>query len=420
MDEQARRSAAPAKAPPAISRFYLHMPTGAAETHCRILASHRDALLFSMYEAFADEPRFYDQELFVYIGGTPSLTLLPPCCTGSIMEEEEAYYASDNSSFTSDGVASWLASDDDDDACYDDDQQQPQEETGPLTGITQFELQAVGIYRHDDNYVVAYLCVSRCITPGSQAKDLEAQMRLYYSSDSRWELHALPISHHHHNARTYISDLTRWSCTKVITFGTYLCWIDYNCGILFWDVSAEVLQVTFLKLPVDAHLFPEACMDMYRNICVVQDQGNNKKMKFIDVRPYHGYYFRPPPNSSHFELNIWTLAIDGDDGNNNMMMSWVHELVIRDHDLVPSPHHGPLMFPVMSTEEPHIAYFMVRPYGYFVNKTWIVPLDLNGRSAKDAFLYLKGEEDLLGDDADTTRTNDHCFEPFLTCDVNLF
>ncbi|OEL33537.1 hypothetical protein BAE44_0005443 [Dichanthelium oligosanthes] len=79
------------------------MPAGAADHHCRILGSHLDALLFSMYVPLPDPmydrcrlspegerpPRFFKQELFVYIAGSmPSFTPLPPC-TGSPEEVDE-------------------------------------------------------------------------------------------------------------------------------------------------------------------------------------------------------------------------------------------------------------------------------------------------------------------------------------------
>jgi hypothetical protein len=83
---------------------------------------------------------------------------------------------------------------------------------------------------------------------------------------------------------------------RVVACGTYLCRVDYNCDIQFCEVfkKEHSRRMTYLILPVVAHCFRKACMDMYRNICVVEDE-DIIKLKFVDVTSSHSYIFRPPP-----------------------------------------------------------------------------------------------------------------------------
>ncbi|TVU13914.1 hypothetical protein EJB05_37351, partial [Eragrostis curvula] len=104
---------------------------------------------------------------------------------------------------------------------------------------------------------------SRQITVGSEAQDVEAQMCLYYSLKSEWELRALPI----YCEEEDIGELLRWSIKRVVAFGTYLCWIDYKSGMLFCEVFREHLRFSYVKLPVSSSPL-SACLDMYQNVCV--------------------------------------------------------------------------------------------------------------------------------------------------------
>ncbi|CAL5065762.1 unnamed protein product [Urochloa decumbens] len=383
-------------APPAISRFYLHVQGGnnlsdPRHSSCRILASHRNAVLFCIYvplpvpveylsnpdgEPF---PRFFKQDLFVYVAGNrPSLQLLPPCP----MPQE-------------DQVAS-------------------QEFYDPLADIVQFWDAESLCVLHDEekNYVVGYLCVSREITAGSGAQEVEAQLCLYYSYDSSWEMHALPIF----CQREDMDALFSWSTTTALAFGTYLCWVDYQCGILFCDMSQEDLSVSYLPLPVYNHLAPDVCMEKYRSISIVQDEGV-PKMMFVDVRPSHGYVNRPRPDG--FEITFWTLAVE--DGN----MYWKDEYVLQGSELcidklVPTPH-GPLMLPVVSMEDPHVAYFMICELGCDAKKAWVVPVDLVSKSLMYLLPYDNGEVGLSDDDADMPRKNRRQnFAPFLPSEITKF
>jgi hypothetical protein len=188
---------------------------------------------------------------------------------------------------------------------------------------------------------VGYLCLSREVSIGSGAKEIEAQLYLYYSYDSDWEMHALPIFCQPKDMGALFS----WSTTTALAFGTYLCWIDYQCGILFCDMSQECLWVTYRPLPIPDHLAPNVCMKKYRSISIVQDEGL-LVMNFVDMKPSHGYVHRLRPDG--FEINFWTLVVEPGS------MDWKHELVLRDNELciskiVPNPQ-GPLMLPVVSMQ----------------------------------------------------------------------
>nr|TKW31749.1 hypothetical protein SEVIR_2G126300v2 [Setaria viridis] len=75
-------------APPAISRFYLHVQGGnlsePCHSSCRILASHKNAVLFCIYVALPVPVEYLPNPegplIFVYIAGDrPSLKLILPC-----------------------------------------------------------------------------------------------------------------------------------------------------------------------------------------------------------------------------------------------------------------------------------------------------------------------------------------------------
>lgn len=90
-------------------------------------------------------------------------------------------------------------------------------------------------------------------------------------------------------------------------FWKFLCWIDYSFVLLFCDVFREDLRVSYIKVPVPSNPFHEPCVDLYRNVCVGEDEGKCS-MKFVDVRPNDGYvYLRC---SCGFEFSIWTLIIE--------------------------------------------------------------------------------------------------------------
>ncbi|KAK3158829.1 hypothetical protein QOZ80_2AG0142160 [Eleusine coracana subsp. coracana] len=384
---------------PAVSRLYLHFPKspGGSDTICRIVGSHRNTLLFCLYVPlplpvdkypadfpYERQPRFCRQDLFVYTAGSPpSLNLLPPCHETLVEDEED-----DTSS----------------EELYD-----------PLAGVVNFsELEGIGILcNNDGDFVVAYLCLSHEITIGSGAQDIEAQMCIYSSSRLEWQLHALPI----HCEQEDICDLLSWSTKQVVAFGSYLCWVDYDSGLLFCEVFSKHLRVSYVRMPVSSSPFHEPCVDMYRNICVGEDEGKFTMM-FADVRPLDGYVYLPRSNG--FEFNLWSLIME-EDGN----MNWKHEqefgfshkdLNIRN--FIPSPC-GPLTFPVVSMEEPHVGYFVVGEPGCGIRKVWLLSVDLISK-AVEVFPYLNGNEDLLGEDADMAKSKPHCFPPFLPSDIPKF
>jgi hypothetical protein len=254
--------------PPAISRFYLHLlknPEACeCETNCCIVGSHRNALLFCLYAPlpvpvdkfpadfpYESLPHFSRQNLFVYIAGiTPSLILLPPCLESPMEADEE----DDTSS---------------------------EELYNPLAGTVFFtELDEVGILCNDNgDFAVAYLCVSRAITTDSGAVVVEAQMWLYSSAKSEWEQLTLPV-HCEEDIGTLIS--WSWRTEQVVAFGSYLCWIDYNFGVLFCEVFGEDLRVSYVRLPRSPSPYNQPCVGMYRNMCIVEDEGKCS-MKFVDV-----------------------------------------------------------------------------------------------------------------------------------------
>ncbi|CAN6197642.1 unnamed protein product [Urochloa humidicola] len=138
-------------------------------------------------------------------------------------------------------------------------------------------------------------------------------------------------------------------------------------------------------------------------------------MMFVDVRPSLGYVNRSRPDD--FEITFWTLAVE--DGN----MYWKDEYVLQGSELcinklVPAPH-GPLMLPVVSMEDPHVAYFMICELGDDAKKAWVVPVDLISKSLMYLLPYDRGEFG-PSNDAGMPRRNHQNYAPFLPSQITKF
>lgn len=139
-------------------------------------------------------------------------------------------------------------------------------------------------------------------------------------------------------------------------------------------------------------------------------------VKFVDVMHSGGYV--PYPRSDDCEVTFWTLTME--DGK----MDWKLEFSITDKELpispmVPSPHEPPA-YPFLSMDNPDVAYFFVAELGCRVKKVWLVSVDLINRAVKDALPYLKGQEDLSGDDVDWATKKRFCFEPLLLSEITHY
>jgi hypothetical protein len=139
-------------------------------------------------------------------------------------------------------------------------------------------------------------------------------------------------------------------------------------------------------------------------------------MKFVVVNPCGDYVTYP--RSDGFELTFWTLTVE--DGK----IGWKREFSIEDEDLpirhiVPSPHET-LTYPLHSMDDPDVAYFLVAELGCRVKNVWLVSVDLVSRAVKRALPYLKGQEDIFGDDVDWARDKRRCLHPFLLSEITHF
>ncbi|TVU39216.1 hypothetical protein EJB05_12624, partial [Eragrostis curvula] len=290
-------------APPAISRFYLHVRGGSVlsddiENSCQVIAAHRNALLFCVLVPLPVPVEYLSN---------PETEPFPTCLEVGDGDGEEVLSPGER--------------------LY-----------NPLAGIIQFSCEALGVLCNDDgDYAVAYLVVGPGI-PAVLGAEIIAQLCLYFSSNSHWELHGLPICCVDSKD---VSFLFSWSTKMTLAFGSYLCWIDYHRG-LFCDVFGEHLQVKYLRLAVEVRRFPNVCMDLYRSVSNVNDDEGRSKMKFVDVRPPRGCGKYPVSDDS--KVNVWTLLIT-EDGNMNWTLD--HEFVIRNDKPHISSHfnspHGPLI-----------------------------------------------------------------------------
>ncbi|KAL6639140.1 hypothetical protein ACP70R_022870 [Stipagrostis hirtigluma subsp. patula] len=389
-------------APPATSRIYLHWPDSDAAGFS-VVGSHRDAVLFSLFPSAPREDfsrSLYTRDLFVYRAGggdkQPSLTLLPSWADHLTRAERKSLPP----------IESWFLLSD---------------------------LKSLGILRTDDQeIVVAHLRVGTSRGCYDLLTDVfAADMYIFSSSTMKWQHRVLPIGGGGGDTREDLSNVHNWSTNTVIPFRTYLCWVDYLVGVLFFDTATEdCSQVTFVALPVDNSTFlrdfmdsgvsstAKICMDMYRTVSVVGSEDGPLMMRFVDVTPLDGYH--RTTCSSGCKVTCWTLVVTEEDHK----MVWQKDAVIQPDDLCldtffPFPHE-PLKFPVMSVDNPRIIYFVLGEIGFHIKKVWVVTVDTITRTVLSVLPYLKREEDLRGDDADMAKRKSYRFQPFLPTEISKF
>ncbi|KAL6644376.1 hypothetical protein ACP70R_015984 [Stipagrostis hirtigluma subsp. patula] len=78
----------------------------------------------------------------------------------------------------------------------------------------------------------------------------------------------------------------------------------------------------------------------------------------------------------------------------------------------PFPHEVP-MFPLVSLDKPHVVYFLLSEWTDYIDMVTLVAVDMDARAVVSVRPYIKGEQDLYGDDADLAEARSHLLEPFL-------
>lgn len=140
----------------------------------------------------------------------------------------------------------------------------------------EFALAYLGIHRTGKS-AEAKLWVLRSTVAGGGDGDSSAAG----SETDKWEIKSLPIQY---QAEEF-NELFYWLAHATIPFKNSLCWVNYYCGILFYDdVLGDTPKISYHRLPLDSFpRFPPSRKprkELYRSLCVT---GDGHQLRFVDV-----------------------------------------------------------------------------------------------------------------------------------------
>ncbi|KAI5004701.1 hypothetical protein ZWY2020_031944 [Hordeum vulgare] len=379
--------------PPAVSRLYLRWPddtkgSGAAE----LAAAHRDLLLFRL--VYFDLHLTYDHFLCVASSDpVPHIELkrLPLCTIPMVLPPF----------FKEDTVE-------------------------PMTTHRWFLSNTVGLVRgsspgHEDEFVLAQLASITNIPGTHDLKEAEVcvlRSRVSATNDEgTWELQKIPIQHKEHQYWR----LDDWSTSAVTTFNNLICWICYYTrGILFYDVFAETPRISYLRLPThNRPLYRErGFLEVNRSICVT-DGGD--ALKYTNVVRTDDRLCSPLEHREGYRIiaDILKTTEVAD-------MEWVREPIVtasefwRHNTSERLPRDAVPEYPLVSMDDPSIIYFLLSEEEEKINKVSVVTMDMVTNKMISVFPYIKGEEDLYGEDADMVQEKSHLLKSFLTSEFPKF
>ncbi|PNT63901.1 hypothetical protein BRADI_4g22101v3 [Brachypodium distachyon] len=315
--------------PPASSRFRLH--------YCPVEREPSGAVLFRVEVPFVGLPlnHRYAMDYFLYRASGPRLSLLQRCYStyDEIMAMEaavgkDANWRSTRRMVNQNAIGLLLL-------------------PGPGDG-------------DEEGFVVAELRIN--IRPPKPRR-------------RRWK----PSSSGYNPPRPKTADFARWTTHKVVPFSRrYLCWVDYNMGLLFCDVGSKVPELKYIPFP--APLPHTATPHDFRAVCVTNN-GDAPGQESHAVAVPH-LYLRVQVHRPWFHRHCLDIGQEGErrrrrrrrDGINGRVGAdelWAMEGY--DHDVLSK---GMPQFPLVSMDDPRILYFV--PYGHD-GSTWIVTLDLESK-----------------------------------------
>uniref|UniRef100_M8CDV2 DUF1618 domain-containing protein n=1 Tax=Aegilops tauschii TaxID=37682 RepID=M8CDV2_AEGTA len=213
------------QAPPGSSRLCLHCPVEREPSWWDIVvASHGDAVLFRIEVEFDGNPfvREHTLDYFIYRASSSArskLTLLPR----SYFTEAEIMEP------VAEDVDFWRRN------------------------WRMVNSSYIGLLTDEQEFVVAELYISGA---ADEAAPLEAPLFRLHSSPGamnggggQWELTIAK----NRDGKVRFKDVLGWQTHKVVPFTSYsyLCWVDYNRGVLFCDVFNNTPQLQYLQLPID-------------------------------------------------------------------------------------------------------------------------------------------------------------------------
>ncbi|XBI24751.1 hypothetical protein VPH35_049812 [Triticum aestivum] len=403
--------------PPAVSRLYVRWPGGTKGKYGSgtvLMAAHRDFILFQLVSmagdithdhfvciACSDPAAGPHMELKRLPLCTIPMVVLPPCC-------EEDTEGTSSCEEDTEGTSS----------C--------EEDSEGTTMQRVFFPNTVGLIRgsspgHEEEFAVAQLGM---VTQIRGAYQMEAEVCVLRSCVSApddagmWEVQKIPIQH-----KTYeFPALDNWLTDAVITFNKYICWISYYTGgILFYDIFAETPNIFYLPLPTanrPRKMQERGFLEMNRSLCVTGVGGD--LLKYTSVVRHDEKLCGPLEPRTGYTIVTDTLSIT-ESGDINCF----HERVKIAFELWHYntseclPREG-LMYPLVSMDNPSIVHYLISGEGDKIDKVSMVALDMITQKATSIVPYIKGEEDLCGQDADMVKEKSHLLTSFLPSEFPKF
>ncbi|CAM0955182.1 unnamed protein product [Alopecurus aequalis] len=382
--------------PPAVSRLYVRWPGGPRGKYGSgtvLMAAHRDLLLLQLVSM----ERQITHDHFVCIASSdpvPRIELkrLPICTIPMVIPPSPCL-------------------------CCEE------EDTEETTMQRVFFPNTVGIVRGcEEEFAVAQLTMLAEIPGASRAMEAEVcVLRSRVSAaddDGMWEVQRIPIRHETWEC----SALKNWATDAVITFNNYICWISYYAGgILFYDVFAETPSIFYLKLPTGNRpttTRERGFLEVNRSVCVTGVGGD--LLKYTSVVRHDQRLCGPLEPRTGYTIVTDTLSI-----TESGAIKCFNDRVVTSHNLwcyntsECLPRQA-LMYPLVSMDNPSIVHYLVSEEGDKIDKVSMVTLDMITKKVTSIVPYIKGEEDLCGQDADMVREKSHLLTSFLPSEFPKF
>ncbi|KAF8753119.1 hypothetical protein HU200_011774 [Digitaria exilis] len=422
---------------PAISRFYLQWPGGPkpeAGRFCQIVAAHRGLLLLRFTSLFKSKTSPQDlqcaDDYFVYTPvvsfGKPSLAHLPAW----LSEKDREFYLrrqrerKEENIWKSRRTSSLFAEEDTPEVRRAEALTRERHEEQLALGVdvdqdiepSSLIAENLGLVCSEDGdrFIVAEL--HRLYkTAMDQSGVYLAELSMFRSSDdggpsSSWELKQLPVDYH--------PGLHCFEPQAVVPFDSCLCWVNYRRGmILAHDVlEHKSPKLSYVALPrsfTRSHLLEYE--RMHRGVCAT-DGG--RLLKLVDVVSNNQQCLY----EISFAIVTYTLTKTKDG-----CMEWARDAAtpMTDKELwglkapAPVPHEVP-MLPLVSMDKPHIIHFLLSELTDNIDTLTLVTVDMDDRTVLSVRPYIKGEQELCGEDADLARARSSFLEPFLPAEFPWF
>ncbi|CAO2043741.1 unnamed protein product [Urochloa humidicola] len=395
--------------PPRISCLYAHLPVPGFPSPneadpLAILATHGPLALFCISTKTPTLNLF--QDLFIYSAyENPCLLKLLPPCTEPAFGADGQFLCRPTTPRLFNTASIGL--------CY----------LGK-----EFVVAELSLYIPSNCFAVfADICLLRSCTSSSHNR-------------GRWESMRVEILSTKNPDDNDLWHLRYWQTDTIIPFKQWLCWIDYNQGIFFCDMSkVPTPTVSFLRFPPDK--FPLTNTDMatgkfwYRGVSVV---NQDHELKFVNVTRQDGILFGALKPGTGFTITCHTLVLGC--GTVFKEDCTVTSAELWDTNTSECLPRGILMFSQVDIDKPHVVHFLYIEFGHVKKNMWVVSIDMSTKTVESFSPYINNGEDgsidmsirsvesLSINRNGVLRTDDHDFikekstspMPFLPCEFPKF